>query len=61
MIKLIANLLIIFLLFIPKVSAIEDLALPTGPRVTEGEVTINNQILGTPNINQISFSAHLKN
>jgi len=60
MIKLIANLLIIFLLFIPKVSAIEDLALPTGPQVTEGEVTINNQISGTLNINQISSSATIE-
>jgi filamentous hemagglutinin family protein len=60
MIKLIANLLIIFLLFIPKVSAIEELALPTGPQVTEGEVTINNQISGTLNINQISSSATIE-
>ena len=60
MIKLIANFLIIFLLFIPKISAIEDLALPKGPQVTDGEVTINNQILGTLNINQISSSATIE-
>ena len=60
MIKLIVNFLIIFLLFIPKISAIEDLALPKGPQVTDGEVTINNQILGTLNINQISSSATIE-
>ena len=60
MFKLIANFLVIFLLFIPKISAIEDLALPKGPQVTDGEVTINNQILGTLNINQISSSATIE-